>query len=80
MTELKAYYACNANHARTLARQDGDPVSLSIAARGMCHRELSRLGDALIRVRAASTADSLLSFARKVVLERNAAVIVRRAR
>lgn len=74
--ELKAYYACNAKQARIAARQEGDPVSLGIAARGMCQREYGNLWDALLRVRGPGSAESLLNYTRKLVLEKNAAAIV----
>ena len=74
--ELEVYYTCNAKHARTVAGQEGDPVSLGIAVRGMCHREEANLGQILARSRGPQRAQGLLNEARKVVLERNAALIV----
>ena len=75
--ELAAYYDCNAKGAMVVWRQQGDPVSLATAVRGICQTEEAALQKAMVRGRTVRFAESMIRHARRVVLERTAADIVK---
>src|SRR5262245_8940111 len=73
--ERKAYAGCNLAASRSIAQQQGDPLSLAMAALGMCGRERAALAIALSKVYRPSTVLSLLDLARRQQIEANAAAI-----
>ena len=73
--ELKKYVHCNVTASRSIARQEGDLISLALAARGMCIREHAALSTALRRVYQPALVLRLLDRARSRQLESNAAAI-----
>ena len=46
---LGAYVVCNLKNSRRIASQEGDPMSLAMAARGMCQSEELNLERDLVR-------------------------------
>lgn len=75
--EGKAYYACNHRAARHVASQPGDPLSLGIAARGMCSADEAVLIEALRRSYEPGRALRMLERVRANVAEFNATTIVK---
>jgi hypothetical protein len=75
--ELSAYYSCNAKIASVVWQQPGDPMSLAVAARGTCQSEEAALALAMRRGRSVRFAEEMIKEARRVVVERNAASIVK---
>jgi len=74
--ELAAYKRCNFAQARSIANQQGDPVSLGLAANEMCPAEENALIKALVRIFSARRAYNHLMFAKKLNAKGNAAAIV----
>lgn len=74
--EMNAYIACNVYAARSIAKQTGDPLSLAVAARGMCPKEDHVLHQALLRAHRPAIATEIMSRTRTRILDGNAAAIV----
>jgi adenylate kinase len=78
--QLNKYSECNEHAAKAIAFQQGDPVSLALAARGLCarfeleleHAIKNAYGDIVLP----SDVSNVIEQARQNVLERNAAEIV----
>ena len=74
--QMNAYLDCNIRASRYVARQQGDPVSLGLAARGMCGKEDAALTEAVIKVYQAPMALRVMRLYREKTLETNAGAIV----
>jgi hypothetical protein len=75
--EIENYVDCNMSASRKVGKQPGDPVSLGLAARGMCVREDLALLDALRRQHRPDVAIQKMDGYRARTLEANASDIVR---
>jgi hypothetical protein len=74
--EMDAYMACNLAASKKVAPQSGDPVSLAIAARGMCAQEDVAYMYALMRQHRPQLAVQIMDRARERMIEFNASIIV----
>ena len=74
--QMDAYLDCNIRAAQYVARQQGDPVSLGLAARGMCGKEDATLTEAVIKVYQGPMALRVMRLYREKTLETNAGAIV----
>jgi hypothetical protein len=77
---LDQYSNCNRTAAKGVAFQQGDPVSLALAARGLCAKFEIELKDAIKQaygdILLSSDLNQQVENARQIMLERNAAEIV----
>lgn len=71
------YLRCNQAAAQTVARLEGDPVSLAIAARGMCINAEIALKKAAIAAHGSQLASKMIDIARKIAADNNTAIIVK---
>lgn len=71
-----AYIDCNYANSVKIAKQNGDPLSLAVAASGMCSREASNLAQALAQQHGAATASQMMSNFEIKQVKANAAMIV----
>jgi hypothetical protein len=76
-SQIENYVDCNMSASRKIGKQLGDPVSLGLAARGMCLREDLALLDALRRQHRPDVAVQIMDGFRARILEANATDIVR---
>jgi hypothetical protein len=75
--QLDKYAQCNNAASKGVASQQGDPLSLAVAARALCASTELELEKALHTAYGSiTTSDTVFEQARKTVLEHNAAVIV----
>jgi hypothetical protein len=77
--QARKYLDCNAAAAKGIALQQGDPVSLALAARGLCGRAEVELQKAIIDAYSdfnPGLGNHAIEIARQTALERNAAEIV----
>ncbi|MBX9840276.1 MAG: hypothetical protein K2Z80_00555 [Xanthobacteraceae bacterium] len=74
---LDAYISCNLAAARRVAGQPGDPISLAVAARGICLRQERQLSEELIATKGELRAHRVLQVYREGMLEANTAEIVK---
>lgn len=74
---LNKYVECNLHASKGIASQQGDPLSLAVAARGLCSSTEADLDKALHNAYPSlSTYHAAIENARKTILEHNAAAIV----
>lgn len=74
--DIKAYVDCSLNNAARVAYQQGDPLSLGIAAEAMCGREKSLLAAAMAKRNGVAFSDRMISKFEVEQAKRNAALIV----
>src|SRR5215212_4058065 len=74
--QMDAYLDCNIRASRYVARQQGDPVSLGLAARGMCSKEDAALTEAITKVYQGPMVLRVMRLYREKTLETNAGAIV----
>ena len=67
-TLLGTYVDCNLKNSRRIANQEGDPIALAMAARGMCQSEEFNLERALVRSFGSMRGMKILDRFRKVHL------------
>lgn len=75
--ELLAYMRCNKAASAYVADQKSDPVSLAIAARGLCNREEIKLRSAVFSGRETETAERVMLTFRTSAVEDNTAEVVK---
>lgn len=75
--EATAYIDCNIKASRIVALQEGDPISLGLAAQGVCAREELALTNALNRAHRPRVAARLIDDVRQDTVRSNASVIVK---
>ena len=75
--QMDAYLDCNVRASRYVARQQGDPVSLGLAARGMCIKEDAALTEAVAKVYQGPMVLRVIRLYREKTLETNAGAIVK---
>jgi hypothetical protein len=74
--EMDAYILCKGTAARKIALQSGDPLSLAVAARGMCSQEDAALLQALLRTHRPQVAMQIMDRSRQRLVDFNASIIV----
>lgn len=75
--QLRKYLACNTASAKGIAFQQGDPVSLALAARGLCGKVEAELQKAIVDAFSdPGLGNHTMETARQTALEHNAAEIV----
>ena len=73
---LGTYVVCNQKNSRRIASQEGDPIALAMAARGMCQSEEFNLERALVRSFGSTRGTKILDRFRKLSFESNVTLIV----
>lgn len=75
--QMKEYINCNLSNSSKIARQSGDPVSLGVAAHGMCGRSAADLSEAMAAHRGPAFATDMMSSFERKQIQSNAALIAR---
>lgn len=76
-TAIRAYIECNLLASRAVAAQAGDPISLAVAAMGLCSKEKIAVRQSLLSTHSALVAEAMMQRADRVQIEENTAEIVR---